>query len=142
MMTVDWRSFEFHTFAELKAHFDTLADQMAGLQGAICQTGQPYREFTIAMLARPDDVAVIEKVATNAMARDVGRYFDGREGTIYWRIPLEVDIAPYEVVTRYANDGPDTDFLTDQKCFKDKNWVGVKAYCRVFKALHRTAQAA
>src|ERR1700721_4008139 len=130
------------TFSAFKKNLDSLSNQQDGRSGPVCETGGQYREFVVAMLARPGDEAIIEDMAVGAMARDIDRYFDGRHGRIYWRIRLEWEIEPTEVVIRYAKDGPDMDFFTDQKCFKNKNWIGVKAYCRVFREIKRDVKAA
>lgn len=70
------------------------------------------------------------------MEAQLTHYFERREGRIHWRIPLETEISAHEVVVKYDESGPDIDSLVARRCVKDKNWMSVKAYCRLYRATH------
>lgn len=122
------------TFVELKAWLAALPDQAMGTAGAVCETGEPYVEFAAFGIARPRDEAAVEAVVAECMERQIQRYFEDRKGRIYWRVPLETAVDQHAIVIRYDVNGPGTDFLTDQRCVLDKNWVRLAAYCRLYKA--------
>lgn len=122
------------TLARLKGHLDSLPDQQVGNASAISDVGEPYVELFEYAFARPDDVAIIERVVAQRMLLNLNHYLDGRNGRIYWRIPLEWDITPTKIVVKYDDDGPDIDFSTNQKCVKDGNWIKIAAYCRLYRA--------
>lgn len=123
-----------HSFDELKRWLEGFEGQMVGIPTAVCQTGEHYVEFLESALARPGDEKVIESDVARAMQTRLAKYFEDRNGMIYWRIPIEFDVDKTSVVARYDDTGPDREFTTDRKCFLDKNWVRVAAYCRVFRA--------
>lgn len=52
-----------------------------GLRGALCQTGEPYREFR--------SLAEFEKDALERLYDDVAVYAGGRAGVLYWRVRPE-----------------------------------------------------
>jgi hypothetical protein len=121
-------------FASLKAHLAQWPDQAIGLASAVCEAGEKYVEFFEVALARPDDVEVIERLVAQRMSERLRDYLSPRHGRIYWRIPFESEISEWSVVSRYDENGPDRDELTDRKCVKDKNWRRVACYCRLYRA--------
>lgn len=123
-----------YSFAELQRWIDALPDQHLGVAGALSDVVEPYVEIMEGALARPGDVVVIESIVADFMQRRLKTYLNQRSGRIYWRVPFEWKIAPYPIVVRYDEDGPDIDFVTNQRCIKDKNWIGIKAYCRLVRA--------
>lgn len=60
-------------------------------------------------------------------------YLLKRNGTIYWRTPLEFDIYKAPQVVEFKEDGPDTHFETDRKCVMDHDWKIIKAYAKLFR---------
>ena len=122
------------TFAELRFLLDRLPDQTEGDPCAICQTGEPYVEFIVDMLARPGDEAAIERCAVELFSRQLSRYLSDKSGRIYWRTRLEHEWSPAYVVVRFDVNGPDLDYITDQRCVTDKNWRRIKGYCRLYRA--------
>lgn len=123
-----------HSFDEMKRWLDSIEGQTVGIPTAVCQTGEHYVEFFENGLARPSDTKVIEANVARAMQTRLAKYFEDRRGMIYWRIPFETVIEPTAVVVRYDEAGPDHDFMTDRRCVMDKDWVAVKAYCRLYRA--------
>jgi hypothetical protein len=122
------------SFSDLERWVTELPNQTQGLQQAICETGQPYREFFAGALARENDRAIIESVVASQMYTQLCNYFQNRLGTIYWRIPLETDTRKNSMVLRIDKNGPDTDFITGEKCFKDHDWWAIRAYCRLYRS--------
>lgn len=127
-------------FADLVEWLASFPDQGAGDPCGVCQTGEPYVVFSHTALARSEDVEVIEREVARSMACRLDDYLRSRGGRIYWRIPFESEIRDDAAVVRFSEDGPDVDFLTDRKCFKDHNWKRVSAYCRVYRATQQTMQ--
>jgi hypothetical protein len=125
-------------FESLHHWVKQLPDQTMGDPCAICQMGEPYVELLEQALSRPDDIAVIEIEVARKMLQRMATYLEDKSGRIYWRIPLETVIESHQVVVRYDANGPDIDFITDRKCFVDKNWKRVAAYCRLYRATHQT----
>lgn len=98
-------------FAELKKWLESFPDQGLGLMSAICETGEPYVEFSETGLCREPDVAVIERHVALRMARKLAKYLESRSGRIYWRVCFESEI----------NTTPD-------------DWREVSCYCRLYRA--------
>jgi len=98
------------TLSDLKDCLDQWPRQADGNPSAICEaTQQEYTECYVSMLARPDDKAVIERVATARMMEKIIAVLNHkRDAMIYWRKRLEWKIEP-----------------------QDGNWLAVKAYCRL-----------
>jgi len=134
------------SFDELRRVLDNLPDQTDGDPCAICQIGELYIEFKVAMLARPGDEKIVERYVVYEMTRRLNEYLDERGGTIYWRIRFETDVDDHAETLRLDVNGPDRDFATDQRCIQDKNWRRVAAYCRLvrakFPAMERAAPTA
>jgi hypothetical protein len=105
------------TFAELKAYWDSLPDQ---IRPAV-PCGGRYTEFCVKMVASPDNVAEVEAAAVEEMIRQVNEHFMGHDGTIYWRTPLEWLIKPLRT---------------------NKKKIRISAYCRLARAVKRETQAA
>lgn len=123
------------TFAALKADLENIDGQNIGRPGPTCETGDPYVEFYASAYARPGDEALMEATVAEEMQLRLGRYFsEGRYGCLYWRMPLEWEIAPHSIVIQLDENGPDIDFITGQRCVKDHNWIKIAAYCRLFRA--------
>lgn len=122
------------TFAELDHALNTIPDQTDGDSCAVSQIGEHYVEFLSVHIARPGDEKLVEQFVVSDMVRQLNSYFRDRSGTTYWRTRLETEIKPYDVVVRFDRNGPDLDFVTDQRCLKDKNWVRIAAYCRLVRA--------
>lgn len=127
-------------FKELKAKLDALPNQTVGSPSAICETGEPYVEFSEFALARPHDIAVVESYTASRLGCRVLDYFQSRGGRIFWRVPLEWAVDDLPQVVRFDENGPDKDFATGRLCVLDKNWKAVKGYCRVYKATYRSAE--
>ncbi len=122
------------TFATLKESLERIPDQQTGRASAVCEIGEPYIEFCVGGLARPDDVAVVENHVAEQMGIMLAQYLTSRKGRIYWRVPLEWQTAPHAVVMHLDPVGPDTDFLTGQRCVMDHNWRKIAGYCRLVRA--------
>jgi len=129
----------FASLADLKRELDALPDQQMGNPTAVSDTGEPYVEFRAYGIARPGDEKIVERYVAKLMSSQLHSYFLSRIGRIYWRTPFEFETRPYEEVLRIDDDGEDVDFVTDQKCVKDKNWLLVTAYCRLVKAKNKVA---
>lgn len=129
--------YEVSGFKELADRLKGLPDQTIGLPCHVCETGEPYQEFFSFGLARPDDVAVVERAVAGDMSKRLDEYLNSRGGRIYWRIPFEWEITQKPVVVRYDENGPDKDPVMDRKCVMDKNWLKVACYCRVYRAAMR-----
>jgi hypothetical protein len=121
-------------FGELKRLLDGLPNQVDGLAGPVCETGDNYIEFSERQLTRPDDEKIIERNVVRRFWRGLSVYLNERKGRIYWRMRLETDVEEWAEVIKFDDEGPDRDFLTDRRCFLDKNWRVVQAYCRVYRA--------
>ena len=121
------------SFDELERALNDIPDQTTGIAYAISDIGEPYVEFMAVGLARPGDEKIIERVVVADLCKRLDAYFKGKSGRIYWRIPFERDISQADVVLRLDVNGADTDFITGEKCVKDKNWVRVAAYCRLVR---------
>ncbi len=124
--------------AELHAALNNIPDQTTGDPCAISDIGEPYVAFRSSAIARPGDEALVERYVVAAMVQQLNDYFDGKAGRVYWRERLEFDVGPHEVVLRMDVNGPDKDFLTDQPCVMDKNWVRLCLYCRLVRARCQT----
>lgn len=129
-----WAVQDVESFADLKAKLDALPNQCLGLSQRVCETGEKYLEIFEAAFARPGDVAVVERQVAASMARRISAAMEGRPGKIHWRVPFESEITDTQVVVRYDANGPDVDFITNQRCYVDKNWKRVGAYVRFTKA--------
>lgn len=122
------------SFADLKKWVEDLPnEQRRGSPTAVCkETGQEYTELFVYGLARPGDEAVVERDVATQMQQKICRALTDRvNSTIYWRIPLEWEIDQRALVVEYREDGPDLDFVTNERCVTDKNWMRVAAYCRL-----------
>lgn len=128
---------EYESFDEIASWLNNLEDQTVGDASAICEIGEPYIEFKCFGIARPGDEKIVERVVARDMSRKLSEYFSDKSGRIYWRVPLEVDVNPIEIVIRLDVNGPDIDFITNKRCISDKNWVRVACYCRLVKAKMR-----
>jgi len=132
---------EYDGFDELRASLDRLPDQTDGDAAAICQTGEMYEEFFHVAIAREADIKAVERMVVKEFSRQIGAYLGKRHGRIYWRKRLETDISPYEVVVKFDDvNGPDVDFVTNRRCFKDKAWFRVACYCRLYRATNKTLE--
>lgn len=127
------------TFKELEAALAGLPDQCIGRPMAFCENGLAYVTVHESALARPADVATIEAKVVDRMASRLTTALGGAEGRIYWRNPLEWDIEDTYVIERFADDGDFVDFLTDRRCFVDRNWKRVTGYARLSRSLKGTA---
>lgn len=127
-----------HSFTCLKAWLASFDDQTTGDPAAICQTGEPYVQFFASGLARPADVAAVEEVVAKNFHRQIEDYLNQRSGRIYWRTPFEHETTDTYVIERFDVNGPDTDPITDRKCFQDKNWKLLRCYARLYRATCRT----
>ena len=121
------------SFDELARALNDIPDQTMGIACSMSDVGEPYVEFLSAGLARPGDEKIIERYVVAEMCKKLDSYFKEKAGRIYWRIPFESCISPHEMVLRFDVNGPDVDFVTNEKCVKDKNWVRVAAYCRLVR---------
>ena len=126
------------SFDELKYALDNLPNQTDGDPCAVCQIGEPYIEFKVAMLARPGDEKIVERHVVSEIIRQLNEYLDGRGGRIYWRIRFESDVCEHAEILRLDVNGPDVDFITNERCVKDKNWRRIAAYCRLVRARMET----
>jgi hypothetical protein len=122
------------TLADLEKWLAALPNQKNGKRGPETETGEPYVEFQRYALARPNDVAIIERDVANDLGMKIQGYLrdhfeDG--SVIYWRRPFEWDIIDHQEVIRYVDIGPDEDIRTGRKCVMDKNWRCIKAYARL-----------
>jgi hypothetical protein len=122
------------SLAELEKWLNGLPDQQDGAPGPFCDAGEPYVEFFQRGYARPDDVAMIERDVAEQMAMSLNRYFASRKGRIYWGKRFETDVGRTVLVTRFDEQGPDVEFTTDRRCFKDTNWIAIRCYCRLYRA--------
>ena len=122
------------SFAELEKALASIPDQTTGDPCAISNIGEPYVEFKAFAIARPGDEKMVERYVVASMVEQLNNYFSDKAGRIYWRMPFESDVKPESVVLRMDVNGPDKDFLTDQPCVMDKNWVRVAAHCRLIRA--------
>ena len=121
-------------FSELHAWADSIKDQTDGVPSSVCETGELYVTFCHKALSRPEDVSKIEEVVAEGMGQLLSTYIKQRHGRLYWRTRLETVVNDWEIVSKIDINGPDEDFVTVLKCFKDKNWKRVGAYCRLYKA--------
>jgi hypothetical protein len=129
----------FASLADLKRELDLLPDQQIGNSGAVSDVGEPYIEFYAHGIARPGDEKIVERHVANTMARQLRAYFGTKNGRIYWRHPLEFKVESHQEILRVDANGDDIDFVTGQKCVMDKNWLVVRAYCRLVKAKMKIA---
>ena len=129
-----------YSFIELKHWLDGLPDQQMGDPCAISNIGEPYIVFSVGALARPGDEAIVESIVAADMQRQIEAYLKDKSGRIYWRVPLEWEVAPYSVILRFDDNGIDKDFITDRRCVMDKSWLAVRGYCRLVKAKCRTME--
>ena len=125
---------EIKGFEDAKRFLLTLPNQCSGRAMITCETGEQYKEFRLTALARPSDVGTISGVLSNDFVRIVLAYFDERDGTIYWRVKPCFSIEPHQVWQFDCENGPDKDFIRDKLGYADKEWVAVKAYCRVCRS--------
>lgn len=122
------------SLAEFEKWTRSLSDQCDGQPCAISETGEEYLEFRGSGMARNGDIDVIEEHVLSYFRWQLELYFGGHRGRIYWRIRPHHEIAPTYVVTKLDENGPDIDFLTNQRCHKDKNWTIIRWRCRVLKS--------
>ena len=122
------------SFDELKTKLAAIPDQCIGRASSICQTVDKYEEISVRIWSRPDDLAHMESVAANEMATCLSRFLSGKEGRLYWRIPLETEIRHAHQVLRWDDNGPDFDFILDRRGYFDKDWRQICAYARLYRA--------
>lgn len=131
---------EVGSFKELHERIVLNFPTETGSPSAFCeQTGDDYKEILVRMLSRQRDVKLIERKAASEMGRQLETLFYSKQGTvhypvrgkIYWRCPLEWEISRAPQIVRLSEDGPDIDFITNQRCYMDHDWMAVKAYCRL-----------
>lgn len=125
---------EIKTFADVRRKLLTLPNQCNGNIAYACETGEEYREFLVACPSRPGDVLAVEKCLSTMFDQIVFEYLNRTKGTIYWRVKPEFFIEPYQVMITECDNGTDKDFITEKKGYADKNWVMLKAYCRVVRS--------
>jgi hypothetical protein len=126
-----------NTFARLQEWIaGRMEPQREGFNSYFCDTGEDYApEFYAGVISRdePFDLQVAESILCDEMKFALSEYLDSREGTIFWRDPLEMDIWRDGIIVEYREDGPDKDYLTDRRCLKDKRFCVLKAYARLIK---------
>lgn len=125
---------EINGFEDAKRFLLTLPNQCTGRAMLTCETGEDYKEFRRVALSRPSDVAIISQSLASDFVHELQRYFAENKGTIYWRCKPEFRIEPHQVFQFYCEDGPDKDFILDKRGYADKDWVALKAYCRVCRS--------
>ena len=118
----------------LRGALMVMPDQTMGIPYSVSDIGEPYVAIFSKSLARPGDEKIIEHLVVTDMCEKLDTYFEDKVGRIFWRVPFETDVKPYEVVMRFDVNGPDVDFITGQQCVKDKNWVRIAAYCRLVRS--------
>ena len=128
----------FISFVELERALNEFPNQTNGDSSSVCEIGVPYIAFHARGIARPGDEKTIERFIVNEMCEKLDEYFDGKSGRIYWRHRIEFDVSQHNEVLRLDVNGPDVDFITDQKCVMDKNWRKVHLYCRLVRAPYQT----
>lgn len=122
------------TFEELKRALDEIPDQTDGDPCAVAQIGEMYLAFKVTMPARPGDEKLVERWVIEEASLRLNEYLDNRGGTIYWRLRPELVVENHEVVLHRDINGPDIDYITNERCIKDKNWRRVGFYCRLVRA--------
>ena len=125
------------TLTEIKTWLATFPDQCLGLPKGESNTGEPYHELMVKAPYRADDLVgetLAKETVCEMFFANLHSYLKSRTGTIYWRIPIEEDTQYKFVVLRYDPEGPDKDFITDQRCHLDKNWRMYVLYCRVLRS--------
>ena len=133
---------ETFTFSELKKWTEALSDQQRGRSGPISDAGEPYVELYEHSLARPEDTSIAEAFVAKAMWNSIRRYLNGKEGRVYWSVPLEWELYDCGVTLWYDEHGNDFDFVENRKCVKSNGWVDVKVYCRLARGEQKIADAA
>lgn len=129
---VSYMGVEVLSFEDLRRWLASIPNQSRGT-GITSMNGRPYIEFSQMGIARPGDEAMVERVVAQTMQHTLVAYFSLRPGHLYWRLPLETDISAWSIITRYDDEGPDQDWITNRRCHVDKNWLRVAAYCRLVK---------
>jgi hypothetical protein len=113
---------------------NSLPYQTDGKKATLSETGEPYVEMFSIVPCRPDDVKVAERVVATVFARQLWSYLSSKsDGAIYWRVRPEFGVWPHQEVVSFDDAAPDYDAWTGKRCVMDRNWVIVKAYCRVLK---------
>lgn len=126
---------QVESFDELRERLKALVpDQCIGEPSTVCETGDRYQSILVKVWSRPEDLEALTKVAANEMADKLSEALSGKNGKLYWRIPLETANSPGHTVIKWDDDGPDIDFALDKRGYFDKNWIIIKAYARFFRA--------
>ena len=125
---------EFKTFADVEAWLATVPNQVTGQPMFICETGEPYMTVSTIIPVRRADFSVGLEAMCRSFQKQLAAYLNSREGTVYWRIKPEWNVVQWQVFMSYWPDGPDYDLVTDRKGIADKDWLLVKAYCRLCKS--------
>lgn len=120
-------------FAPVMEWLRSFKDQVNGKAGPLTENGGKYVEFFSSQLYRPSDLLFATRNCAHLTRLTLDGYFSGKSGAIHWRIPLEWDSYPAPQVIKYDPNGPDKDFVTDQNCVMDHDWMVVKSYARAFR---------
>ena len=133
---------EIMAFTDLEAALAILPwHQRDGQPMAKDEDGQDYETLTVGMLARPADVAQIERQVCQSFYHSLLERIDRTQlaalplsehdkGLLRWRIRPEFSCEPYSSVVEYREDGPDLDHHTDRRCVMDHDWRLIRIYAR------------
>lgn len=107
--------------------------QKRGRPMALSDTGEEYVEFFYRVPFRDSELG--ERVAREHAAREISRlltdYAMDRSGPLYWRVLPEEDMSDRQVVGKFSEDGPDTEFLTLKRCWLEPGWKTYGIYMRL-----------
>lgn len=103
---------------------------------AVADTGEEYVEIYRKALCRSNefDVRLTKKSVLEQFRQALQNYVSDNDGVLYWRIRLEEDLIDAPQVLRYADDGPDKEFITGKRCYVDPDWQCYQIYCRLLRS--------
>lgn len=122
------------TFKQVKEWLESQSGYVDGMPTSVCETGQPYQEFSLFGYARPGDEPIIEAQLAERLFSDLCSHIGSGPSLkkyIYVRIPLEWNISQWPLVIRYDPEGPDFDRANEKKCYMDHEWISIRCYVRL-----------
>jgi hypothetical protein len=97
-------------------------------------TGEPHDEIYVVQTCRREesDLTLAVHFALSQFRRRFEHELEslGDGAKVEWRVKPEIEVAEYDRIVRYHEDGPDKDFVTDKRCTFDRRFWLVKVYAR------------
>lgn len=128
-----WR---INNFDDLQRELSKLVPKQESSDRIEDPNGVPHKQISVRLLSRKADVPLMVSHVCRSMFEKIEQFVQNRQGivgtgTLYWRVPVEVEAMPFAIIVEYKEDGPDFDDTRDYACVKDHEWFVVAGYARL-----------